>query len=95
MTSAHQSKPDRHDRLRILSEDVAITMLACASTDEVLWHLARNVVAKMGFDDVVIYMLDTERQSLTQRAAFGNKNPSEYEILDPIVTPWARESSVV
>lgn len=87
MTSAHQSKPDRHDRLRILSEDVAITMLACASTDEVLWHLARNVVAKMGFDDVVIYMLDTERQSLTQRAAFGNKNPSEYEILDPIVIP--------
>lgn len=87
MTSAHQSTPDSHDRLRILSEDVAINMLACASTDEVLWHLARNVVAKMGFDDVVIYMLDTERQSLSQRAAFGNKNPSKYEILDPIVIP--------
>lgn len=62
-------------------------MLACASTEEALWHLARNVVAKMGFDDVVIYILDTERQSLSQRAAFGNKNPSEYEILDPIVIP--------
>jgi len=66
---------------------VATTMLACASTEEALWHLARNVVAKMGFDDVVIYILDTERQSLSQRAAFGNKNPSEYEILDPIVIP--------
>lgn len=66
---------------------MATTMLACASTEEALWHLARNVVAKMGFDDVVIYILDTERQSLSQRAAFGNKNPSEYEILDPIVIP--------
>ena len=86
MSPAHTDKRDRHDRLRILG-DVATTMLACASTEEALWHLARNVVAKMGFDDVVIYILDTERQSLSQRAAFGNKNPSEYEILDPIVIP--------
>lgn len=86
MSSAHTDKRDRHDRLRILG-DVATTMLSCASTEEVLWHLARNVVAKMGFDDVVIYMLDTESLNLTQRAAFGNKNPSEYDILDPIVIP--------
>lgn len=62
----------------------AVDLLSMNSIDDIIWHAARNVVAKLGFDDVVIYLFDEEKQKLIQAAAFGNKNPKEYEILEPI-----------
>ncbi|WP_057830272.1 diguanylate cyclase domain-containing protein [Colwellia sp. TT2012] len=69
--------------LKIVS-DFAVKILSIDTFEQVLWYLARNVVAKLGFDDVVIYMLDDNRQVFVQKAAFGNKNPSGDEILQPI-----------
>lgn len=76
----------RLDRLTKVSF-FAVRMLECKTTDDVVWHLARDVVARMGFVDVVVYLLDGDGKTLLQRAAFGNKNPSSYDILEPITIP--------
>ncbi|MCG9746368.1 EAL domain-containing protein [Shewanella sp. Isolate8] len=69
--------------LKIISE-FAIDMLSLSGVDEILWHLAQNVVSQLGFDDVVVYLLDPARGVLMQKASFGDKNPSGHEILAPI-----------
>lgn len=53
-------------------------------TDEILWDIAHNVIARTDFEDCVIYLLDEKRNVLIQKAAYGTKNPDTYEILNPI-----------
>ncbi|MBL4941860.1 MAG: bifunctional diguanylate cyclase/phosphodiesterase [Colwellia sp.] len=62
----------------------AVDLLSMNSIDEIIWHAARNVVAKLGFEDVVIYLFDEQKNKLVQSATFGHKNPKEYEIFEPI-----------
>ncbi|MEW6981966.1 diguanylate cyclase [Colwelliaceae bacterium 6471] len=62
----------------------AIDLLPINTVDNVVWHLAKDVVAQLGFEDVVIYLKDSNKNVLYQCAAYGNKNPENYEILDPI-----------
>lgn len=62
----------------------AVDLLSMNSIDEIIWHAAKKVVAQLGFEDVVIYLFDENKNKLIQAATFGNKNPKEYEILDPI-----------
>jgi len=62
----------------------AVDLLSMNSVGEIVWHAAQNVVAKLGFDDVVIYLFDEKKKKLIQTATFGNKNPSAYEIFRPI-----------
>ncbi|MCL1041013.1 EAL domain-containing protein [Shewanella marisflavi] len=69
--------------LKVISE-FAIDMLSLSGVEEILWHLAQNVVSQLGFDDVVVYLLDQERGLLVQKATFGAKNPTAHEILAPI-----------
>lgn len=54
------------------------------SEQDILWDLAKNCIARLGFVDCVIYLLDEERNVLIQTAALGPKNPQRYEILNPI-----------
>ena len=54
------------------------------SVDEILWDVCRNCISRLNFEDTVIYMLDRERNILVQKAAFGPKNPRDFEILNPI-----------
>ncbi len=54
------------------------------TVDEILWDITKNCIGRLGFVDCVIYLLDEERQVLVQKAAFGNKNPREFEIYEPI-----------
>lgn len=68
--------------LEIVSQ-FAVEILSINSNEELIWHLAKKVVARLGFEDVVIYICD-EDQKLQQKAAFGNKNPTEYTLLAPI-----------
>ncbi|HIO73260.1 MAG TPA: GAF domain-containing protein [Flavobacteriales bacterium] len=53
--------------------------------DDVVWSVAKNAVAELGYVDCVIYLLDEEQQLLIQRAAHGNKNPEQHKILEPII----------
>lgn len=55
--------------------------------EEILWDVAKNCISRLGFEDCVVYLLDKDNDILQQKAAFGPKNPNEYEILSPIDIP--------
>ncbi|MGB1247400.1 MAG: GAF domain-containing sensor histidine kinase [Chitinophagales bacterium] len=55
--------------------------------DEILWAIAKNAIAKLGFVDCVIYLIDKEENILIQKAAHGGKNPKETEIKNQISIP--------
>jgi LytS/YehU family sensor histidine kinase len=55
--------------------------------EAVFWDLARNVIARLGFVDCVIYTVNHRAKKLVQRAAYGPKNPRQYDILKPIDIP--------
>ena len=54
------------------------------SIEEVLWDITKNVIHQFGFVDCVIYTYDEEHQELTQRAAYGIKNPCQEHIHNQI-----------
>lgn len=58
-----------------------------SSIDDVLWDVTRNCISKLGFEDCVIYLVDTERRVLVQKAAWGPKTTPENKILHPIEIP--------
>jgi ligand-binding sensor domain-containing protein/putative methionine-R-sulfoxide reductase with GAF domain/two-component sensor histidine kinase len=55
-----------------------------SSVNDILWDIARNCISRLGFEDCVIYVVDEERKVLLQKAAYGPKNPKEFEIANPI-----------
>ncbi|NAS29970.1 GAF domain-containing protein [Flavobacteriaceae bacterium R38] len=55
--------------------------------DDILWDLAKNCISKLGFVDCVVYLLDSERDVLIQKAAYGPKNPKDFEIHEPVERP--------
>ncbi len=57
------------------------------SIDELLWDVARNCIAKLGFEDCVIYMIDAESNVLIQKAAWGPKTTHENKIIKPLDIP--------
>lgn len=69
--------------LRIVSE-FAVHMLSLKTEREVVWYLAREVVAKLGFEDVVVYLYNESGGFLTQVAAYGDKNPQCEELDSPL-----------
>ncbi len=52
--------------------------------NEMLWDVAKNCISKLNLEECVIYMLDTSRNVLVQKAAYGPKNPKDQTILQPI-----------
>ncbi len=65
----------------------AIAVLQQNTLDEIMWAIAKNAIAKLGFVDCVVYLVDDEKQILIQKAAHGPKNPIAFEIKDPITLP--------
>ncbi len=55
--------------------------------DDLVWGLAKNCISRLDFVDCVIYLMDDERKVLVQRAAYGIKNPKDYDIMNPIEIP--------
>jgi putative methionine-R-sulfoxide reductase with GAF domain len=54
---------------------------------EVFWDMAKNVIARLGFVDCVIYTINTRTRRLVQQAAHGPKNPEQKKILKPMEIP--------
>lgn len=55
---------------------------------EVCWEITKNVIAKIGFEDCVVYLFDEDKGVLVQMAAHGPKNPVDLDIYNPItITP--------
>jgi LytS/YehU family sensor histidine kinase len=63
------------------------SILEKESEEEVFWDLARNVISRLGFVDCVIYTVNHRSKKLVQRAAYGPKNPRQYDILKPMDIP--------
>jgi signal transduction histidine kinase/CheY-like chemotaxis protein len=66
----------------------ARSLLQTYSLDGLLWHIASQVGELFGFEDCVLYLL--ESQGLVQYAAFGIKSPKPGEIKNRIVLPLDR-----
>ncbi len=75
--------------LRILYEFSA-SLIQISDLDDLLWHVAREVVGQLGFEDCVIYLLDEDTDCLVQMAAIGEKNPQAFEIRNRLVIPVGR-----
>lgn len=77
---------EREAQLRILN-DFAVSLIQIASLEDLYWYVAKEVVARLGFVDCVLYELDAEKQVLVQRAAIGAKNPEGREIVNRLDIP--------
>lgn len=77
-----QTSQERHFQI---INDFAMSLLQKTTIDEIVWLIAKSVIAKMGFVDCVVYLLDDSGKLLNQRAAHGIKNPAPKKILNPIV----------
>lgn len=60
---------------------------SCNDADEILWDVVKNCISKLNFVDCVIYLVDHDKNTLVQRAAYGAKNDKEFRILQPIEIP--------
>ncbi|MGX1931115.1 histidine kinase [Flagellimonas sp. 2504JD4-2] len=63
------------------------SLLGIENEEEILWDLAKNCIAKLGFIDCVVYLLDEDRDVMVQKAAYGPKNPKDFEIYEPVERP--------
>ena len=74
---------------RLLNE-FARSILETNDLDEILWRLAGGVLAKVGFEDCVVYLINDDGTHLVQRAADGSKNPAGRSIKNPLSIPIGR-----
>lgn len=77
-------KLEIENRYLTIVSQFAVDMLSMSTVEQVLWHLASKVVAKLGSDDVVVYIWDEHQERLVQRAAYGQKSPCGKSIVSPI-----------
>ena len=84
MSSNEDLTPDTF--LRLIHQ-FALSLLHRSTLDEILWLIADRVIAGIGFEDCVIYLLDPTENVLIQQAAYGPKNPEGRTIKDAISIP--------
>jgi sensor histidine kinase YesM len=58
--------------------------------NDILWDITSNCVARLGLEECVIYIANHDTKTLHQRAAYGNKNPTKFEIANPITIPFGK-----
>lgn len=63
------------------------SILRSNNVDDILWDIASNCIEKLNFEDCIIYIVDTGRNVLTQKAAYGEKVLDNNEIACPIEIP--------
>ena len=90
IASLQSELADAQDRLeatealfRILNR-FAVDIMGLHSTTALMWHVAREVVGNMGFNDCVIYLTDPTGRYLRQVAAIGAKNPEGDSIVNSL-----------
>ncbi len=54
----------------------ATSMYPEQTVDTILWEVAKSCIARLGFEDCVIYLLEEKRGVLVQKAAHGPKSPA-------------------
>ena len=81
----------RKRRRKNLEQQRTIEYFTYATTnntvDNIVWDIARNCIAHLGFQDSVIYLLDEQRNVLVQKAALGPKSKPPFVIVNPLEIP--------
>jgi len=87
-----QQKSNQSDDLEIerTINYFATSLFGKNTVDEILWDVTKNCISHLDFEDCVIYLVDEERNILVQKAAYGPKNPRDYEIYEPIEIPLGK-----
>jgi PAS domain S-box-containing protein len=83
------------ERKNDLETEISINLFAQSlfksnTESEILWGLAKDCIARLAFEDCVIYMIDKSKNELVQKAAYGPKNPIDFDIHNPITIPIGR-----
>jgi len=63
----------------------ATGFLETNTVDEIVWMVAREAIGELGFEDCVVYLFEPGTDQLIQRAAYGPKNPIDFDIHNPII----------
>jgi signal transduction histidine kinase len=66
---------------------VATSLYSKSTLEEVFWAVAKSCIDLLHFEDCVVYMLQTDREVLIQKAAAGPKSNEPYQIMNPIEIP--------
>ncbi|MGB0931992.1 MAG: GAF domain-containing protein, partial [Chitinophagales bacterium] len=75
----------RKERYLNIIGNFATSLLQQNTVEEIVWLVAKNAVAKLGYIDCVIYLLNDTQTHLIQKAAHGPKNPVKLDIKNPIL----------
>jgi PAS domain S-box-containing protein len=80
------------ERKNDLETEISINLFAQSlfksnNESEILWGLAKDCISRLAFEDCVIYMIDKNTNELVQKAAYGPKNPIDFDIHNPITIP--------
>lgn len=76
----------KRSQLKVLNE-FAISLMTIGSIESLLWHVARQVVAKLGFVDCVIYQMQSHDNQLVQTAASGQKASQQQQVTNQMIIP--------
>ncbi len=69
------------------------SLISKATVDEVLWDVAKNLIGRLGFEDCIIYLWNSDKTKMIQRAGYGPKGSIE-EIEKNIFTVSAGQGVV-
>lgn len=81
-----QDAIERHRYLEVLHQ-FTMSQASLTSVDDICWNITKTAIGDLGFVDCVVYLIADDGDVLVQRAAHGEKNPADREILDPIEIP--------
>ena len=75
--------------LRVLNS-FAVSLIGISNFQDLVWYVAKEVVARLGFVDCVIYQFDKAEKILVQCAATGEKNPEGRNLLNQLHIPLGK-----
>ena len=78
---------NRQQRYLHILNQFSVEMIGLMSKEALYWHVAREVVGRLGFKDCVVYELLASSNMLIQRAAIGAKNPDGKRIVNLLEIP--------
>lgn len=65
--------------------DFASRLQHVRTVDETWWAITKYAVSQLGYEDCVVYVMDSTGRFLHQKAAFGPKDDGGYDVKDEII----------
>lgn len=84
MTDLIKSKTLNNEQFEEVLIYFSKSILGKENEEDLLWDLAKNCIAKLGFVDCVIYIINTQQNVLEQKAAYGPKSPKDKNLYNPV-----------